>query len=252
MCLTLRPKGEQVRKSDRLFQLTNILRRHQPLTAKQLAEKLMVSERTIYRYVDDLSISGIPVYGEPGVGYRLSEGFELPPLQLSPDELEALITGVSFIASLTGKNFTASARSLLSKIESALPNESRMIASEENRVVRVPASHRESEAYPLWGKIHSAIEARRWLEISYHSLSEVMTTRTVFPLGLFYWGGKWTLGCWCKLRGNYRDLRIDRITQLALCEHAEYLPEHVSLTAYIELKSTKATDTMVSVAKPYS
>jgi len=63
-----------VQKSDRLFQLTNILRRHQPLTAKQLAEKLMVSERTIYRYVDDLSISGIPVYGEPGVGYRLTSG----------------------------------------------------------------------------------------------------------------------------------------------------------------------------------
>ncbi|WP_223116278.1 helix-turn-helix transcriptional regulator [Nitrincola alkalisediminis] len=222
-----------MRKSDRLFQLTNILRRHQPLTAKQLAEKLMVSERTIYRYVDDLSISGIPVYGEPGVGYRLSEGFELPPLQLSPDELEALITGVSFTASLTGKSLAASARSLLSKIEAALPNGSRMMSSNEDRVVRVPASHRESAVYLLWGKIHSAIVARHWLNIDYHSLSEVVTTRTVYPLGLFYWGGKWTLGCWCELRGDYRDLRIDRITQLELSEHVASLPEHVSLTAYI-------------------
>ena len=240
-----------MRKSDRLFQLTNILRRHQPLTARQLAEKLMVSERTIYRYVDDLSLLGIPIYGEPGVGYRLSEGFELPPLQLSPGELEALIAGVSFTASLTGKDFAASAHSLLAKIEAVLPNESKIISS-EGRVVRVPASHRESEGYLLWGKIHSAIEARRWLKIGYNSLSEVMTARTVFPLGLFYWGGKWTLGCWCGLRGDYRDLRIDRITQLVLSEHAGSLPEHVSLPAYIELKSTKATDTMVSVAKPYS
>lgn len=229
-----------MRKSDRLFQLTNILRRHQPLTAKQLAEKLMVSERTIYRYIDDLSISGIPVYGQPGIGYRLSEGFELPPLQLSPDELEALITGVSFTASLTGEKFAASARSLLSKIEAALPNGSRMITSDEDRAVRVPASHRESEVYLLWGKIHSAIGARRWLNIGYNSLSEVVTARTVFPLGLFYWGGKWTLGCWCELRGDYRDLRIDRITQLELSEYAGSLPEHASLQAYIVLKSTKA------------
>jgi predicted DNA-binding transcriptional regulator YafY len=227
-----------VRKSDRLFQLTNILRRHQPITAKQLAEKLMVSERTIYRYVDDLSLSGIPVYGEPGVGYRLSEGFELPPLQLSPSELEALITGVSFIASLTGKNFAASAHSLLSKIEAALPNESQMIASQD-RVVRVPASHRESEVYLLWSEVHSAIETRRWLKIGYKSLSEVVTARTVFPLGLFYWGGKWTLGCWCQLRGNYRDLRMDRITKLEISDHAGSLPEEVSLPAYIELKKTK-------------
>lgn len=228
-----------MRKSDRLFQLTNILRRHQPITAKQLAVKLMVSERTIYRYIDDLSLSGIPVYGEPGVGYRLSEGFELPPLQLSPGELEALVTGVSFTASLTGKNFAASAHSLLSKIEAALPNESRMLSSGD-RVVRVPASHRESDVYRLWGTVHSAMEAKCWLKIGYNSLSEVVTNRNVFPLGLFYWGGKWTLGCWCELRNDYRDLRLDRIITLELSEHAGVMPEGVSLTAYIELKSTDA------------
>ena len=228
-----------MRKSDRLFQLTNILRRHQPLTAKQLAEKLMVSERTIYRYVNDLSLSGIPIYGEPGLGYRLSEGFELPPLQLSPGELEALIAGVSFTASLTGKDFAASAHSLLSKIEAVLPNGSKIFSSED-RVVRVPASHRGSEAYHVWGTAHSAIETKRWLTIGYNSLSEVETSRTIFPLGLFYWGGRWTLGGWCDLRGDYRDFRVDRICKLELCKHDGALPEGVSLSAYIECKSAKA------------
>ncbi|MCG2838378.1 YafY family transcriptional regulator [Photobacterium sp. WH77] len=228
-----------MRKSDRLFQLTNILRRHQPITAKQLAEKLMVSERTIYRYIDDLSLSGIPIYGEPGVGYRLSEGFELPPLQLSPCELEALIAGVSFTASLTGKDFATSAHSLLSKIEAVLPNESKLISSED-RVVRVPANHRGSEAYHVWGTVHSAIATKRWLTIGYNSLSEVATSRTIFPLGLFYWGGRWTLGGWCELRGNYRDFRVDRICRLELCDHEGALPEGVSLPAYIEFKSAKA------------
>lgn len=225
-----------MRKSDRLFQLTNILRRHQPITAKQLAERLTVSERTIYRYVDDLSLAGIPIYGEPGVGYRLSEGFELPPLQLSSGELEALIVGVSLTASLTGEKFAASAHSLLSKIEAALPNESQMIAHED-RVVRVLASHRQSEAYLVWGKVHTAIASGCWLRITYKSLSEAVTDRTVFPLGLFYWGGKWTLGCWCELRGDYRDLRVDRITKLELSEQDVVLPDDVSLPAYIACRS---------------
>lgn len=228
-----------MRKSDRLFQLTNILRKHQPITAKQLAEKLLVSERTIYRYIDDLSLSGIPVYGEPGVGYRLSDGFELPPLQLSSAELEVLITGVSFTASLTGKNFAASAYSLLSKIEAALPNGSTLIFGED-MVVRVPASHRESKAYQVWEKTHSAIEKRCWLKIVYNSLSEVVTSRTVFPLGLFYWGGRWTLGAWCELRGDYRDFRLDHIIRLEFCEHPGALPGGVSLPDYIEFKSTKS------------
>lgn len=227
-----------MRKSDRLFQLTNILRRHQPLTAKQLAEKLMVSVRTIYRYVDDLSLSGIPIYGEPGVGYLLSEGFELPPLQLSPGELEALIAGVSFTASLTGKDFAASAHSLLSKIEAVLPSGTKIISSED-RVIRVPAIHRGSEAYHVWGAVHSAIETKRWITIAYNSLSEVETSRTIFPLGLFYWGGRWTLGGWCELRGDYRDFRVDRINRLELCDHEGALPKGVSLSAYIEFKSAK-------------
>jgi predicted DNA-binding transcriptional regulator YafY len=225
-----------LRKSDRLFQLTNILRRHQPLTAKQLAEKLMVSERTIYRYVDDLSFSGIPIYGEPGIGYRLSAGLELPPLQLSPGELEALIAGVSFTASLTGRAFSASAHSLLAKIEAALPNESEGLSSKD-RVVRVPAYHRESEVYSLWGQIHSAIGSGHWLNIDYKSLSDALTVRTVFPLDLFYWGGKWTLSGWCGLRSDYRGFRVDRITKLEHAEQKMVLLEHVSLSAYIELKS---------------
>ena len=66
-----------MRRSDRLFQIVNLLRNHQPLTGKSIAERLEVSVRTIYRDIDDLSVSGIPIYGERGIGYRLVEGFEL-------------------------------------------------------------------------------------------------------------------------------------------------------------------------------
>ena len=86
-----------MRKADRLFQLVNLIRVHQPVTAAFLAERLEVSVRTVYRYIDDISASGIPVYGEAGRGYTLSEGFELPPLTLSDDELEALTLSVDMM-----------------------------------------------------------------------------------------------------------------------------------------------------------
>ena len=91
-----------MRKSDRLFQFTNTLRTYQPITTNGLSERFSITERTIYRYINGLPISGVPVYGEAWVGYRLPDGFELPPLQLTKQELEALIVGVNMISSWTG------------------------------------------------------------------------------------------------------------------------------------------------------
>ena len=205
------------------------------MTAKRLAEKLLVSERTIYRYIDDLSVSGIPVYGEPGVGYRLSEGFELPPLQLSPGELEALIAGVNLVASLTGKNLSASAYSLLAKIEASFPQEAKSSHREDTRI-RIPFPHNKQPGFGVWEELHSAIAAGRWVTLNYQAESGEQSIRTVFPLGLFYWGGKWTVGCWCFLRKDYRDFRVDRILQLSPASVAPALPDHVSLQAYMSIQ----------------
>ena len=86
-----------MRKAERLFQLVNLIRAQQPITAEQLAQRIGVSVRTIYRYIDDLSLSGIALYGEPGRGYSLQDGFELPPLTLSQDEIAALLLGVELL-----------------------------------------------------------------------------------------------------------------------------------------------------------
>ncbi|MBL4583188.1 MAG: YafY family transcriptional regulator [Pseudomonadales bacterium] len=232
-----------MRKSDRLFQLTNILRAHQPVTAKHLAEKLSVAERTIYRYIDDLSVSGIPIYHDAGQGYRLSEDYELPPLQLTSLELEALISGVNFVAALTGKRMADPARSLLSKIEAALPRGNfegnptedtlNSKPTDKQPIVWVSVSSRDEIAYQIWSELHASIESNQSISLTYKDANADITQRTATPLGLFYWGGKWTVGCWCHLRTAYRDFRLDRIqTLVTLAEHIE-LPAEVSLQAYI-------------------
>jgi predicted DNA-binding transcriptional regulator YafY len=223
-------------KSDRLFQLTNLLRAYQPVTAKQLAEKMMLSERTIYRYIDDLSVSGIPVYGEPGVGYRLTEGFELPPLHLTALELEALVLGVNLVTTRTGENISQAAHSLLSKIEASLPVD-HDLQKETESVALAPYSFYDEKIRKRWDLVHSAIKEKSLLQLHYLSLKEQESERMLYPLGLFYWGGVWTLGGWCFLRKAYRNFRVDRIKDIVVSNEKLLVPEHVSLSDYVQAQN---------------
>lgn len=224
-------------KSDRLFQLTNLLRAYQPVTAKQLADKMMLSERTIYRYIDDLSVSGIPVYGEPGVGYKLTEGFELPPLHLTPLELEALVLGVNLVTTRTGDNLSQAAHSLLSKIEASLPLDHDLKKAKES-VALAPYNHYDEKSRKNWDIVHTAIKEEAQLRLNYVSLDDQKSERKIFPLGMFYWGGVWTLGAWCFLRSAYRNFRVDRIEDITLVNKLSVLPQHVSLNDYIQEQKT--------------
>ncbi|QLC74612.1 YafY family transcriptional regulator [Pseudomonas sp. LPB0260] len=240
-----------MRKAERLFQLVNFIRVHQPITAAALASRLSVSVRSIYRYIDDLSLSGIPIYGEPGLGYRLQEHFELPPLNLSSAELEALLLAVAMVDASTGKQFAQAARSLQSKIEAALPCGSHAIAAKAH-VIQLQQHGRPTQH---WDRLWQAIEQDQAIELDYLSLPGQRSRRILHPLGLFYWGGKWTLGAWCCLRSAYRDFRLDRIEQLAAVSSAPSRPDAVNLADYLRSRSKDwhaqiTTDSTLSVAAP--
>src|ERR1700722_16893337 len=105
-----------VRRADRLFQIVQHLRGRRLTTAAQLAGWLQVSERTVYRDIRDLSLSGVPVEGEAGVGYRLSKGFDLPPIMFTLDEVEAMVAGARMIETWAGPVLGGHARSAIAKI----------------------------------------------------------------------------------------------------------------------------------------
>jgi len=219
-----------MRKADRLFQLTNLIRAKQPITAEQLAGELNVSVRTVYRYIDDLSLSGIPIYGTTGIGYQLDEDFELPPLNLTEKETEALLLGVKMVSGWTGNEISQAASSLASKISAVVPKKQLDNYSE---VVFAP-DFVHFEKKQLWENIHHAIKKHEEIKIKYLSLDEKTTTRTIYPLGLVYWGGKWTIASWCEKRKDFRSFRLDRIKQFKNRHKIFLLTEKIHLAAYLK------------------
>lgn len=223
-----------MRKSDRLFQLTNLLRRSQPITAQQLADKLNVSVRSVYRYIDDLSVNGIPVYGEAGTGYRLQDNFELPALNLTPDELDALLVGVRMVSGWTGTELPASAHSLLHKIYAGL-SENMKHRAEANIFAPVMRDRADESRY--WEQLRIAIRDRHKIHVQYMTQEGIVSSRQLYPLCLFYWGGKWTLGAWCTLRSAYRDFRVDRIQELKILDETFETTADINLASYIKTQS---------------
>lgn len=224
-----------MRKAERLFQLTNLIRHRQPITAQVIAEELEISIRSVYRYIDDLSASGIPIYGTTGIGYQLDEHFELPPLNFTENELEALLLGVNMVSGWTGDELSQAAKSLALKIETAVP---KSLNDGLLTTVHVSNENDRSEERSKWQLIHHSIKKQHGLFIDYSDQYQQISQRQVYPLGLFYWGGKWTLGCWCTLRKGYRDFRLDRIQQISQLPYFEKT-DVINFDAYIASFSDK-------------
>ncbi len=205
-----------MRRADRLFQIVQFLRGRRLTTAAFLAGRLGVSLRTVYRDVRDLSLSGVPIEGEAGVGYRLRAGFDVPPLMFTLDEIESLAVGARMVEAWGGPVLAESARTAMEKIVAALPPERRS-AVERTRLY-APGFHVDRASLARLEAVRDAIGARRVLRLDYRDLKDKSTQREVWPIGLWFWGGSWTLGAWCETREDWRNFRVDRIASLEALE----------------------------------
>lgn len=206
-----------MKKSERLFQLLTLLRsRRTVMTAAQLAERLEVSERTIYRDMQTLSLSGMPIESEAGVGYRLRPGFAVPPLMFDEEELEALLLGARMVQGWSDDGLGKAAASALAKIHAVLPETLHRQYCEQPEWLLVPDFFKQNSQFS--DELRSAIKERCCVELSYRRADGQHSMRSVRPLGLVYWGKVWCLMGWCELREEYRQFRLDRIEVLAVTQ----------------------------------
>jgi predicted DNA-binding transcriptional regulator YafY len=199
-----------MRRTDRLFELIQLFRGGQLWRGADLAEKLEVSVRTIYRDIETLVASGIAIEGERGIGYLLREPIFLPPLTLTPTELEAFHFGMALVQTSADEGLAQAAGQLLHKIDNVLPTDRQR--ANFPKIIAVYAKPQRTGSNIL-GRLRSAVAAQRKVTISYESLQSQRSHRTIRPLHLEFWGNAWTLTSWCEKRSDFRTFRVDHIAQ---------------------------------------
>ena len=205
-----------MRRADRLFRIVQMLRSGRLKTAHALAERLQVSERTIYRDVRDLQLAGQPIEGEAGVGYTLRREFDLPPLMFTPEEITALVLGARLVQAWGGAQSVIAANSALARIEAVLPPE---LATRLDKIaLYAPGGYHMMPAHRhMLDDLHAACLSCTVIEFGYTRLNEDASRaeqRIVRPLALAFWSGVWTLAAWCETRDDFRNFRMDRIEDL--------------------------------------
>jgi predicted DNA-binding transcriptional regulator YafY len=199
-----------MRRTERLFAILQVLRaRRRPVTARQLADELEVSLRTIYRDTAELIAQHVPLRGDAGVGYLLDAGYELPPLMLTADELEAAMLGAAWVSQRGDASLARGARSLVEKLGQVVPKALRPVLLDAS--LR-PARQRAALADGVdLGPVRQAIRDRRKLEIQYADAGHKVTTRVVWPLFIAFMDEVRVVVAHCELRGGFRHFRTDRM-----------------------------------------
>jgi predicted DNA-binding transcriptional regulator YafY len=211
-----------MRRADRLFQIIQILRRTtRSVTAAALAKELEVSKRTVYRDVSDLIGQRVPIEGSAGLGYVLAADYDMPPLMLTPDEIEAVVLGAQWVAGHSDKVLSNAARDVVAKIAAVVPENLRPHIVEPSVGVK-PATEESKESIDATS-LRSAI--REGLKMRLHYRSEVgqETYRTIWPVILGYAETSRLLVAWCELRQSFRHFRTDRIVDFKLLDETNGL-----------------------------
>jgi predicted DNA-binding transcriptional regulator YafY len=186
------------------------------LTAQKLAEKLQVSQRTIYRDIQDLQLSGTPIEGEAGVGYTLRRDMDLPPLMFTRGELTALVLGARLVRAWGGAENVLGADQALQRIEAVLPPD--LQTEFDSILLYAPGYRMKQHLRERLDSLHNACKSRHAVSFGYTREDGEKSQRAVRPLALVFWSGVWTLTAWCELRNDFRDFRLDRMDEVAVLE----------------------------------
>jgi predicted DNA-binding transcriptional regulator YafY len=173
-----------MRRAERLFQIVQLVRGRRLTTAAFLAERLEISERSVYRDIADLQRQGVPIDGEAGVGYRFGFGFELPPLMFTIEEAKALLASVRMAQPWQDVRLAQAGELALSKILSVLSPDAK--AAAQTLAVYAPPFGLEPAQQANLQFLRDATQLKQKLRIHYQNAQESPSDRVIWPLGCFY------------------------------------------------------------------
>lgn len=193
-----------------MFQIVQLLRRSgKPLTAESIATELETSKRSVYRDIAALMAQRVPIRGEAGIGYVLDSGFDMPPLMLTSDEIEAAVLGAQWVAGRGDPALARAARDLIAKIAATVPERLRPVVLEP-ALATPPGWNVLPEAIDM-AAMRGAIHGARKVTLRYRDERDAESQRTVWPFMIAYRETTRIIVAWCEMRGDFRMFRTDRV-----------------------------------------
>jgi predicted DNA-binding transcriptional regulator YafY len=234
-----------MRRADRLLRVIQILRRHRrPVIGQVIAEELEVSLRTVYRDIADLITDGVPIRGEAGVGYVLGEGYDLPPLMFSTDELEAVMLGLRWVARRGDADLARAAQDTVAKIGAVLPVGLKPFLFDSPLIA--PPSYQFTADTVDTASIRLAIREQRKVKILYTDERLSSTERTIWPLAISYFDAQRLVIAWCEMRRDYRTFRTDRMKEAAILQEKYVGRRKALLSEFLKNRTTYPDDEVMA------
>ena len=203
------------------------LRAHGVSRAEDMARRLEVSTRTIYRDIAHLQGSGLPIEGEAGIGYLLRPGFDLSPVTFTHDQVEALALGLAYAERAGDPVLAHAAREARAKLQAGMPR------PEERSLTDAPYFSLHARMPPQARVLREAIRKRRVVQMTYRDGSDRASDRRVRPLAIWSFTEGWMFTAWCELRADFRTFRFDRILDLSLSSETFEETEATSLATFL-------------------
>jgi len=222
---------------DRVTAILIQLQSKKVVKAQDIAERFNISLRTVYRDVKTLEEAGIPIIGEAGVGYSIMEGYRLPPVMFTREEATAFLTAEKLIEKFTDNSTEEGYKSAMYKVRAVLRSTEKDLLENIDENIEVLKNRTQQNAKqtvnPLQNILKS-ISGKNVLYIKYAALNApTASDRYIEPVGVFYMGNYWYLIAFCRLRGDYRNFRTDRMLRVTITDE-KFDKEHPSLKSYLE------------------
>jgi len=219
-------------KFDRVISILILLQTKKIIKASNIAARFEISLRTVYRDISTLKNAGIPIIGDPGVGYSIMDGYRLPPIMFNESEALALLTAEKLIGKITDKATQASYSDAMTKIKAIL-------RSTDKQSLAVLEDSISFSDYKLWENksylqdLFKSIASKIVLKIDYQKVDGSTSSRKIESIGCYHQYNNWYLVAYCQNRAAYRTFKMNRILHLQVLEQ-RFDTEHISLQTYID------------------
>ncbi|MCS3871050.1 putative DNA-binding transcriptional regulator YafY [Chryseobacterium ginsenosidimutans] len=239
-----------LKKLDRVTSILTQLQSKPIVRAQDLAAKFDVSVRTIYRDVKTLENAGIPIIGEAGSGYSLMDGYKLPPVMFTKEEVLSFITAEKLMQKFLHQSLGNHYQTAMEKVRSVLKYSDRNLIQNIEKQIDVYNYHPKTEdniqnIIPI---ILESIAEKKQLTLKYATVDSKVSMRTIEVVGVFFEFNYWYIMAFCTLRNDFRQFRVDRILQIFKTQNP-FLQEYGQINDYRQNPNGNKTKVRLLVEK---